>query len=142
MATLIKDRNQIILSDNEATAVHAVAREEPETLAWVHADGSTTDLHPEVAALVRQALEVIATAGSVSISVLPQELTSNVAAELLGISRPTLLKLAREGKIDSFSTGSHTRFSQEAILKFKDAREKQKKQLLGEIQELGNLLDG
>ena len=39
----------------------------------------------------------------------PQELTTTVAAKRLGISRPTLMKLIREGKIPAHKVRSHMR---------------------------------
>lgn len=60
--------------------------------------------------------------GEVTISRIPEELTSTVAAELLGVSRPTLMKWAKEGKIATHKRGTHSRFKREDVLQLKRQR--------------------
>lgn len=54
--------------------------------------------------------------GGVSVTLLPEELTTTVAAELLGVSRPTLMKWVRAGEIPSHPVGSHTRLKLADVL--------------------------
>ncbi|GGO66992.1 hypothetical protein GCM10010910_27740 [Microbacterium nanhaiense] len=51
------------------------------------------------------------TQGSLSIRSMPDELTSNTAAQLIGISRPTLMKIVGNGGLASHKVGSHHRFT-------------------------------
>ena len=64
----------------------------------------------------------VAQRGQVKISRVPEELTSTVAAELLGVSRPTLMKWAKEGKIATHKRGTHSRFKREDVLQLKRQR--------------------
>ena len=109
------------------------------------ADFTETDhqvlIAPEVAALLGRALEALKEHGHVQIGTLPEELTSSTAAQLLGISRPTLLKKAQAGEIPSFKVGSHTRFTREDVLAFKREREERRKSTLGDILGLEEELD-
>ena len=56
----------------------------------------------------------------------PEELTSTFAAELLGVSHPTLMKWARAGEIGSFAVGSHTRFRREKVRRVRALRSQQR----------------
>lgn len=69
-----------------------------------------------------KALAAIAERGSVTIGVVPEELTSTVAADLLGVSRPTLMKWVGEGAIESFKVGSHHRFRRADVLALRAER--------------------
>ena len=81
-------------------------------------------------------LRIIGEGGSVSIGQMPEELTSTVAANLLGVSRPTLLRWSREGKIDSFKVGAHTRFHLTEVMKLRDQRESERRKRFEELRAL------
>ena len=84
--------------------------------------GRPVQVSRDVQRLISQVLTSVAQRGEVSISRIPEELTSTVAAELLGVSRPTLMKWAREGKIATHKRGTHTRFKREDVLQLKRQR--------------------
>lgn len=79
-------------------------------------DGTEHELPAKLEALLGDAVRKLAQQGSVSMGRLPEELTSTVAADLLSVSRPTLMKWVRDGEIDSYKVGSHTRFHREVVL--------------------------
>lgn len=84
--------------------------------------GRPVPLSRDVQRLISQVLASVAQRGEVTISRIPEELTSTVAAELLGISRPTLMKWAKEGRIATHKRGTHTRFKREDVLRLKHQR--------------------
>ena len=51
-----------------------------------------------------------------------EQFTTTEAAKLLGISRPTLMKLIEAGEIDSVKVASHHRIPAPAIRKFEHGR--------------------
>lgn len=114
---------------------------ESSGLALVNRTGQTVPLGPEISRLVEQALDVLQRHGHVQIGSIPEELTSSTAAQLLGISRPTLLKKAAAGEIASFKVGTHTRFRREAVQEFQRAREQQRAQTLRDIHALQDQLE-
>ena len=67
-------------------------------------------------------LTSVAENGEATIGRLPDELTSTVAADILSVSRPTLMKWVRQGRIDSFKVGTHTRFKREDVLRLQAER--------------------
>lgn len=54
---------------------------------------------------------------------LDEELTTTEAAALLGVSRPTLVGLLKQGKIAHHMVGSHRRVSRASLIVFKESRD-------------------
>lgn len=130
------------LSQSEIEAARRFAESDSQKLAVITTDGEVTPLPAEVSALIAKTLRALATADQVKIGVLPEELTSNAAAELLGVSRPTLLKMAKGGRIKSHQVGSHTRFERADVLALKAQREHERQAAFAEMREIRDQLDG
>lgn len=60
--------------------------------------------------------------GGVVISALPPELSTSEAAELLGVSRPTLVKLLDDGEIEGTRTSVHRRAYLASVIEYRDRR--------------------
>lgn len=118
--------------------------DEPEPLnrmveAMRKADGPATlvgpddvrwELPPEAYRVLRDVLEAMA--DGLAITVVPQHtrLTTQEAADVLGISRPTLVKLLGDGEIPYEQRGRHRRVLLTDVLDYQErARVEQKKQL-------------
>jgi excisionase family DNA binding protein len=69
------------------------------------------------------------------------ELTTQQAADFLLVSRPYLVKLLDEQKIEHRKVGSHRRIRYEDLLKFKKQEERARKANLDELSELAQELD-
>lgn len=83
---------------------------------------SAVDIPAELTALLDQVLEAVADGASVTLQTHPDELTTTVAAAELGVSRPTLMRMIREGKIPAHKVGSHHRLKLRDVLEFRRAR--------------------
>lgn len=99
-------------------------------------DGREVVLTQGVQRALLAALASIAEHGEVTIGRVPDELTSTVAADMLGVSRPTLLKWSRDGVIDSFKVGTHTRFRREDVVRLRDERERERRRAFEELRSL------
>lgn len=66
-------------------------------------------LGPELAAALKTTLAIISQGGQAQVVAVPKDLTTTVAARRIGISRPTLMKLIREGHLPAHKVGSHWR---------------------------------
>ncbi|MGO3024125.1 MAG: helix-turn-helix domain-containing protein [Brevibacterium sp.] len=107
---------RIAISDQTVKDAQETVVPNEASLVLRFADGEEAELPTSIQTTLLHALKVIAEQGSVSIGQLPTELTSTVAADMLSISRPTLMKWVDEGRIDSFKKGSHTRFRRDDVL--------------------------
>lgn len=72
----------------------------------------------------------------ISIVPIATEVTTQVAAEILGCSRPHLVKLLEEGKIAFTKVGKHRRIKLDDILKYRKHMKEQQKQNIIDIMNL------
>jgi len=91
--------------------------------------------------LLLRILEEMARGNAVRIIPVHAELTTQEAADMLDISRPSLIQLLDEGKIEYRRVGTHRRVRFEALMKYKrqadEARRAALDQLAAYDQELG-----
>lgn len=103
----------------------------------IHApDGEQIAIADALQNMLLRTLRGVGEVGSVRIGPVPDELTSSEAAELLGISRPTMVKLARSGEVEFYKVGSHIRFHREDILALRSEREDRRRQAFEELRNL------
>ena len=86
-------------------------------------------------------LEEMAKGNAITLIPVHAELTTQEAADMLNISRPSLIQLLDEGKIDYRRVCTHRRVRFEALMKFKRQADADRKAALAELaaydQELG-----
>jgi excisionase family DNA binding protein len=91
--------------------------------------------------LLVRILEEMARGNAVTLIPVHAELTTQEAAEMLNISRPSLIQLLEEGKIDYRRVGTHRRVRFEGLMKYKRGAESSRRAALEELaaydQELG-----
>lgn len=104
-------------------------------------DEATVKLPAPAAALLVRILEEMARGNAVTIIPVHAELTTQEAADMLNISRPSLIQLLEEGKIDYRRVGTHRRVRFEALMKYKRHVDEERRKALAELaaydQELG-----
>ena len=83
--------------------------------------------------LLAQVLKATGQGKPVSIVPIATELTTQAAAELLGCSRPHLVKLLETGKIPFTKVGKHRRVKYEDVFGYKKAEKQKQKSLLIEM---------
>lgn len=71
----------------------------------------------------------------VSIVPLATELTTQAAAELLGCSRPHIVKLLETGKIKFIKVGRHRRIKYEDIVEYKKRMKAEQERLISQIMD-------
>lgn len=105
------------------------------------ADGQKIDVPAGMVRFLEAALRAAAAGRSITVASLPEELTSVEAARLLGMSRPTLLKMAKTGEIPSHKVGTHTRFASGDITRIIHERANRQTQSFNGLRDLEESLN-
>lgn len=105
------------------------------------ADGSH-DLPPEVGVLLERLLVLLSRGDGVSIVGVPEELTTQQAADLLNVSRQHLVRLLDAGEMPFRRTASHRRVAAADVLAYKTFRDRERRQKLQKLTRLTEELDG
>ena len=83
--------------------------------------------------LLVKILKVTSQGKPISIVPIATEMTTQAAADLLGCSRPHLVKLLEEGKIEFTKVGKHRRVKFEDVIAYKKQMKAKQKELLIKI---------
>lgn len=122
MSVLLASGNTVIVDQDLRDQAEALVNEQQDRMirrvGIVNDDGSEVDLSPALAEFIRHVLEGLSR-GPVSITTLPEELTTTTAAEMLAISRPTLMKWISNGVLPSYKVGSHSRLRTSDVLAYR-----------------------
>lgn len=104
-------------------------------------DGAPIEMPESLSEALALSVEGLVAGNAISIAALGTELTPRQAAELLGVSRPYLVRLLKQGRIQSHSVGSHHRVSLGDVLAYKRERDQARREGLDKLakrsQELG-----
>lgn len=138
MATTVQGTSRIITSDGEARLAHDVMTKLGGEAGFlvVEEPGGSHAIPREIGVLLQQVLMAVANGDTVTISSVPEELTTSAAASMLGISRPTLMKLVADGKLPAHRVGSHTRLNSSDVLVFKRERRERERASFRALLEL------
>ncbi|GAA4006441.1 hypothetical protein GCM10022631_17330 [Deinococcus rubellus] len=89
---------------------------------------------------MQRLLSEIAQGHAVQLLPVEAELRTQEAAELLGISRPHLVKLLDEGQLPSWKVGTHRRIRLDDVLTYREQRMAARLQALQELADLDQAL--
>lgn len=97
----------------------------------------TLSLPRKSAEKVLALLDAERTTGAVVVPI-KEVFTTTEAATMLGLSRPTLMKLVESGEIDHIKIGTHHRIPAQAILDFQRARTARREKAAEALAEFSN----
>ncbi len=104
--------------------------------------GETIALPESVFYVLERVAEVMARGDSITVVPVGRELTTQQAADLLNVSRQYLVRLLEEGRIPFRKTGKHRRLRIEAVLGFKEKRDKDRRVGLRELSQMSQEFGG
>ncbi|MGH3562772.1 MAG: helix-turn-helix domain-containing protein [Mycobacterium sp.] len=93
----------------------------------------SAELPAELADVLVRAVQALAEGQAVTISPHRTTLTTQEAAEILGVSRPTLVKLLKEDKIPFTQPGRHRRVQLADVLAFQEHQARARAEALDEL---------
>ncbi|SFE15100.1 DNA binding domain-containing protein, excisionase family [Actinopolyspora alba] len=95
-------------------------------------DGTRVDLPEEVYAVLRDVAEAMSQGLAITVAPHNTQLTTQEAAEMLNISRPTLTRLLREGEIAYEVRGRHRRVRLADVLEYQHRSRQERRAALAE----------
>ena len=104
-------------------------------------DGTEVALDQSLARFLVNMVQSIAADGTLTTHSLPEELTTTTAAQVIGISRPTLMKMIARKELPSKKVGSHTRLQREDVLDFRARRQESRLSAVEELRHAGDAFD-
>ena len=113
------ERVRLIATDvmkSQARDVQDLLDDTSGSLTVERSDDRHTALPAELNQAIQKVIEVMASGGTVTISALPEEVTTSTAAKMLGLSRPTVMKMIREGELPASKVGTHHRLLSTDVL--------------------------
>lgn len=111
----------------------ATAAGEQRQARLIGPDGGVTDLPAEVYEALRDVVRAMSDGHAVTIAVSDSLLTTQQAADLLGVSRPTVVKLIDTGQLPSSRPGRHRRLRLQDVLAYRDRRRENRVRGLSEM---------
>ena len=96
-------------------------------------DGSTVNLPDEVFQVLTRVVAAMKNGKAITLAPVSRRLTTSQAAEMLGISRPTLIKLLDEHEIPYEQPGRHRRIRLDDMLAYRDRRRHERRSILDEM---------
>lgn len=124
MAILAARRHVMTGADraSASSVAHALAADVNDAIAFelTGRDGTLRriEVTPLLAQAIRSLVDVLATTGAAAVVDEDEELSPGKAAELLGVSRPTVVQKINQGQLRSRMVGTHHRIRMSDLLSF------------------------
>ena len=119
----------------------ALARSGEAAAQIVGSDGAPVEVPEELAEALRMIVEHLKAGNGVSVASIQAELTTAEAAQLLGVSRPHVIKLLEAAAMPHRLVGTHRRIRLADVLEYRDLQNEQSRHALDELtrqaEELG-----
>jgi excisionase family DNA binding protein len=136
-------REQTVLPSQELAlldAANAVLAGEGDVM-LVGAGDTAVALPNELRSILRTVVTTMRRGQAVTLAPVGQRLTTQEAADLLGVSRPTLVKLLEAGRIPYETPGRHRRIRLSDLLAFQTLRRDEQQQALRQLTQDAQDLD-
>ncbi len=105
-------------------------------------DGSEVGIPASAFAALRAVVRDMAQGLTITLIPHDKELTTKEAADILGVSRPFLVRLLDRGEIPYHRVGTHRRLRVEDVLGYRELRAKHRREQLRRLTELSEQVEG
>lgn len=106
---------------------------EHENIALSAADEQPIPVPRSLVLVLRQILGFMSQGKGVAVTPVLRKLTTQNAADLLGVSRPFLIELLNKQEIPFHLVGTHRRIYLKDLLRYRDHRDRQRKEILNKM---------
>ena len=139
--TILRDS---LVADEEhvrqaAEVVHSTS-DEPRISLKVATAAGDIPVPEHLSAFVSHVIHTVAQGATLQVRSMPEEVSTTVAADHLGVSRPTLMKMIRDGRLPAHLVGSHHRVKWSDLEAFENSRAIERKAAALHLRELGRQL--
>ena len=145
MNVLIASTRELPVTPDLRAAAKSVIEEADdrslEEVTIVLDDGQTVRLPDRLSKFIVDIIESAAAGSALTTTSMPDELTTTVAANIIGVSRPTLMKMVTRKELPSRKVGTHTRLLRDDVLRFRRARQEQRAVSVAALMEAGEDFD-
>lgn len=121
---------------NQLRQILASAKEGEATLNLIEPNTKeklNITLSPAISGIFLELLRHIGSGKAVTLVPMEQELTTKQAADLLNVSRPYLINLLEEGKINYNLVGRHRRILAKDVFEYKENRDAKRRKALDDL---------
>lgn len=98
--------------------------------------GRSVRIPAGIAGLMRTVIDGVSRGATVTIQSVPREITTTTAAKMLGVSRPTLMKMIQDGRLPAHKVGTHTRLLATDVTAFRAKQRDAQRTAFNELREL------
>lgn len=135
--TYVPDGGQDALILDFVRALEAAGGSAPDVRpALVGADGARFELPEAMFAVLRQVAEALASGMGVTVAPMNAMLTTQEAADFLGIARPTLVRILERGEVPMVKPGRHRYVRLEDLVAYQAQRGEQTRSAVDELVRL------
>ncbi|MBX8996288.1 helix-turn-helix domain-containing protein [Corynebacterium testudinoris] len=139
MSITISERTILLTSEEQRSAAAFIDALGGDASEFQTSTGRV--LPPELNAVIATMLRSIKENLPISVSTLPREVTTTTAASMLGITRPTLMKHIRHGRIPAHKVGSHHRLLSADVVTFREKLQEEKQREIFKLMGLEDELE-
>ena len=127
---------QTVLPPNDSTLIDEVEEfleQYGAQAALTAPDGTKTSIPPQVYEALKTVVQALANGSAVTVAPVSMRLTTSQAADIIGVSRPTLIRLLEDGAIPYEQPRRHRLLRLDDVLAYKHMQGDQRRALLAEL---------
>lgn len=132
MTVVLEPQTVLPTTDAPGLASLATALQAP-TAALVRPDGTQTPLPDEVYQVLKSVVDAMSRGLAITVAPHNTQLTTQEAADLLGVSRPTLVRLLEDGEIPFELRGRHRRVMLADVVSYQERARRRRRATLDEM---------